>query len=548
MINSAKSEPTSLPMKDPLSHVWAKSTSNGRDGESLTAHTANVLARLAAWRDRYPDLSTHTSRSDLWDLASWACTLHDLGKVAPGFQAMLRGGPAYPHRHEALSLVAVGWLDVDEATMGLVAAGVATHHRDRSVIFEMYPAASDAVAALLDQLDGEEAAVREWLGRRLIDPSRWGFASLPAIRSEPPRSAFDRAMMALELLAADLEGSSATVPDSLAARMVRGLVLLADHAGSAHQRLTHARSVESVAAFRSQLGPEWVPYDHQAAAATAGGNVLLVAPTGSGKTEAAFLWAAHQREQATGAPVLFYVLPYRASLNAMHARILERYAVPRDAVVLQHASATAALYKYLLEQKTYTVESATRVARNAENLGRLMTAPRLGDSGRSIEDFQGDEISGLVVVEDDARLVLVALGDGDTFSQDHAQPVGSGTAKHFHPCSCRWRSMRLVPYTGTISSPRMPMVIAVRHSARRNPMRRRAGSGGIISWRIASNTTLNRASYFCSSLSSFRARSLCVRASSRKRTKARTIWMLAATATRLLSTEASMSAPCSVNA
>src|ERR1044071_2055786 len=100
-------------VSDRLAHVWAKSPSPGaQQGEPLAGHTANVLARLASWRARYPQLPKHTSCPDyLWDIAAWACLLHDVGKVARGFQTMLRDGPRFPHRHEVLSLVAVGWLD-----------------------------------------------------------------------------------------------------------------------------------------------------------------------------------------------------------------------------------------------------------------------------------------------------------------------------------------------------------------------------------------------------------------------------------------------------
>src|SRR5262249_32688092 len=61
--------------------------------------------------------------------------------------------------------------------------------------------------------------------------------------------------------------------------------------------------------------------------------------------------------------------------NAMHARIPSRYGVDRSAVTLQHASATAALYSYLLTQKGYTADQAARAAKHEQNLARLMTAP-----------------------------------------------------------------------------------------------------------------------------------------------------------------------------
>ena len=71
---------------------------------------------------------------------------------------------------------------------------------------------------------------------------------------------------------------------------------------------------------------------------------------------------------------------------------------------------------------------------------------------------------------------------------------------------------------------------------------------GAISFRITPKTTLNLASYFRSNVFSFRTSSVCAMTSRRRRTKARMISMLAATAGLLLSTLDSMATPCSVNA
>ncbi len=361
-------------MTDPLGHVLAKSAAGSEPAETLTSHTRQVLARLAGWRARYPALPRHTARADLWDLAAWACLLHDVGKTARGFQAMLRGGPSFSHRHEALSLVAVGWLDAQDEAVALVAAGVATHHRDCEFIFRTYPPRSTQVSELVEELGGQESAVAEWLRTAVIDLGSYGFAALPPLRAVEAADAFYGAMRLLNSLSNQLAGQSAVTPLALAARAVRGLVVLSDHAASAHESLAQAPVLDTVAGFRAQLGASWVGHAHQERSAQAVGHALLVAPTGSGKTEAALLWAAHQRQVAAGKPSVFYLLPYRASLNAMHARIAGRYAVSGDAVVLQHASATASLYRYLLEDKGYEATDAHRVAKHATNLGKLMTA------------------------------------------------------------------------------------------------------------------------------------------------------------------------------
>lgn len=368
-------------MVDVLTHVWAKSPSaDSSAGERLAAHTANVVARLASWRERYPVLPSHTAMPDvLWDIAAWACVLHDVGKIARGFQQMLRGGSVFDHRHEVLSLVAVGWLDLPQAQRELLAAGVATHHYDLPAILERYPYNSSARAKLLAECSPDDyGALRRWLsGEGVPDVTRWGFAPLPALRQLPPEEGLAEAMRALVSLGERTERLDATHREALSACAIRGLVTLADHAGSAHEHHGQAPSLVSAGLLLQHLEKSgWSSFwPHQRACSHVDGHALLIAPTGSGKTEAALFWAARQRERGPGQPPIFYVLPYRASLNAMRARFSQKYGLPDGAVVLQHAKATADLYTRLTAEKGYTSERALRTARHEQNLGRLMTAP-----------------------------------------------------------------------------------------------------------------------------------------------------------------------------
>ncbi|GAB6395150.1 MAG: CRISPR-associated helicase/endonuclease Cas3 [Bacteroidales bacterium] len=61
-------------------------------------------------------------------------------------------------------------------------------------------------------------------------------------------------------------------------------------------------------------------YPHQKAASQTEGNVILTAPTGSGKTESAMLWLQKQM-QVSGQGRVFYILPFTASINAMYERL-----------------------------------------------------------------------------------------------------------------------------------------------------------------------------------------------------------------------------------
>lgn len=380
---------------DWMEHIRAKSVAFG--GETLAEHTWEVLKKLAELRALRPTLPALADVPRLWHCLFWACFLHDFGKVARGFQARLNGGPPWRHRHEVLSLAFLDWiapgLAGDEQTW--VLAAIASHHRDAEDIARLYPdleddplapllaeVDADAVTALWRWVDECAAAWRDALG---FDAGEVGTIPLP-----PLASAVEMVMaQGVRRARAWLYRYSDWIDDLPRAAdrvrvlgvILRGITTSADHMASAHlarvpppvQESWEDLAARILAPLRAQ-DPSIEPYAHQrASAAAAGRSALLIAPTGSGKTEAALYWALGDGK--TPLTRLFYALPYQASMNAMFDRLRDpdRGFGPQ-AVGLQHGRALQALHARLLQSEEGVVAAAA-AARWERNLNTLHARP-----------------------------------------------------------------------------------------------------------------------------------------------------------------------------
>ena len=335
-----------------------------RPGERLTAHTLEVIDRVA----QLAALRPLPAYPRLYDRLAWAALLHDGGKLAAGFQrGLLSRKQRWGLRHETLSLAFVDWFAFHPADRAPVLAAIATHHRDAPWLLDRYRArpdpADDLTHALIAELD--PALAQEWyIWLRDVGGPRCG---APPMRpfAMPTAATIRDALDALEAWIMPLLTEGAAHPDFAEAVLLRGGMLLADHAGSARTRPLTPPRIDRDAIARV-TGPQ--PYPHQRACADrADQALLLIAPTGAGKTEAALAWAAGQP-----APRLIYLLPYRASMDAMTRR-LGQYTAAAD-VGVQHGRALQSLYRALLDEGR-TAPDAAREAAARLNVARLHAYP-----------------------------------------------------------------------------------------------------------------------------------------------------------------------------
>ena len=378
-----------------MSHLWAKSK-----GAPLLSHLTDVCRQAARFRNAYRPEWRLKDGSNLNRILAYASLMHDFGKIHPAFQIALRDkNKPFKNRHEVLTLAFLGWLKIPENEVAWVAATIATHHKGWPEIdarFQNSASENTDLGKLCRGIpDTDTKLLWEVLAhsRDLFGDCEWAFFepyALEAFVIPDFGGRIENILDRLRNFFRNPKGHSAgplrpgakvtrdwTTP--LAAVHTRGWMLSADHLASFGPQPIERRFQDRNEVDALYSGFQWRP--HQVDVAAHRGSAVLIAPTGSGKTEAGLLWAARQAELgATGR--LCILLPYQASLNAMQRRLVEKVdprAVPdpsrwNEIVGLVHGRAARHLYEAFL-QADHAPASAELHARKKNDLARLFAAP-----------------------------------------------------------------------------------------------------------------------------------------------------------------------------
>jgi CRISPR-associated endonuclease/helicase Cas3 len=339
---------SSLHQPDPaLAVVLAKSASHSGKGraETLTEHSAATRDAALAVARRIGTAGKIADYPSFWQWAEWSALLHDAGKVAAGFQLQLKSrGIIWGERHEVLSLAYVDLLTASfpEEDRAMIAAGVLFHHRCLNELSAKYPTEPELEGRWEKKFGFNPTPDPGWPKAQLTQALHAGLlawlagqlgAAIPA--SGGPKL-WQRARAVFT--AAEERWGDVSDADGLIAVLLQGAVTLADRSASA--------DVELDAVIPLPFGyidtlPE--PYPHQAEAAATDGHLLLLSPTGSGKTESGLGWASRQMETMPGQPRLVWLLPYRASIDAIRDRFADYFGCEADGIGVLHATTAATL-------------------------------------------------------------------------------------------------------------------------------------------------------------------------------------------------------------
>ena len=148
---------------------------------------------------------------------------------------------------------------------------------------------------------------------------------------------------------------------------MRALLQAADHIASSSVNDIPTYKLLALKYFQPEKDGVFYPFRHfQEIMQSWEGSVLLHAPTGSGKTEAALSWIYANQEKNSR---LVYLLPYTASINAMVNRL--RKVFGRERVIAQHSKSLNFIFDELCNEISNEKTNYRIVQEKARNINSL---------------------------------------------------------------------------------------------------------------------------------------------------------------------------------
>ncbi|MCF8458179.1 MAG: CRISPR-associated helicase Cas3' [Bacteroidales bacterium] len=295
---------------------------------SLKQHIDECLLVYESLKKAFGRLPVN-DQNRFWKLIRLGIIFHDLGKSHSGFQKVLKGNPRdwYHQRHELFSAPFVDHLDLPIEDKLLIKLIVAGHHKDFNFLFDHiqhgYKTGEDLFSFGEDgKLDWDEET--EKLNFKFIKTFLKDYSiSMDSNLLNPPFVEIK------EYAHKPVNTSNINFQELL---LAAGALKQCDHSASAGIFKVNILEEKH---FDFLYNTQWMPYFHQNRASEISGNIVLTAPTGSGKTEASLMWL-HKQMKENGQGRTFYILPFTASINAMFERLDEKMQGNNEIVGVVH--------------------------------------------------------------------------------------------------------------------------------------------------------------------------------------------------------------------
>ena len=350
--------------------------------ETLKEHTENCLAVYNSLRERMPFLADIANNPNFFEHLFYAVALHDFGKAATGFQQQLTDGKRWNYRHEILSAGFVAGIQLSQTAKQAIALAILTHHKDIGTLVDRYPSWPETNPDFLTWQGKINELTPNWQVLMKIQEQVLCWCPTAKCTWTPVNTTDQLVNAYRDFLIPyfnDYQDYELTPLHGTYGMLLRGCMIACDHLASAGKNEIHTalanletsltKQVEKKAEQNQVQFQGWSRFQQDSGETV--GQLLLSAPTGSGKTEAALLWSDNNQSETLGNRV-FYVLPYTASINAMYNRL--KKLVYDDKIGMLHGKAAYFVYQQLVD-RDYTPQDAAVSARQDVDLTRKICRP-----------------------------------------------------------------------------------------------------------------------------------------------------------------------------
>ncbi len=300
---------------------------------TLEQHIRDGLRILEQLKSCIPNVPQLNAKYSFWDTLKTCIICHDLGKAHQEFQKLLKGRSNNWNyqRHELFSLPFTDNLEKEPKTKELVKYTIAGHHKDYETLFKFLDKNYDNGTDDPFGFDFEEEEKVSFKDEFLRNVSHEKVEQI--LNTFNVGQTKTKIKSPYDFIKAYLKNPITSTHQNFSSLLLlAGAFKQCDHLSSAGIEKLESLNTSD---FNFLHNCKYDLYAHQKKSSVSTGNVILTAPTGSGKTEASFLWLEKQISKY-GQGRVFYILPYTASINAMYERLTKELGSKEEKVGLVH--------------------------------------------------------------------------------------------------------------------------------------------------------------------------------------------------------------------
>jgi len=351
-----------------------------KDGTTLEEHIDDCLRILFSLNEKISILEDISELSNFRELLILAILFHDFGKIHHEFQKLLRNEDNNWHsqRHEIFSVMFSNKLDLPDEFLILIKKIILAHHKSFDYFKQHYMSKEELTSELFyiqNQNNSKNFHPKDIFATikqiPLCDINKTLNFIIKKITENKIKINFKKVIIdeinnPIEEIVFKKEGLIFKSKIYFQNLFLLGTLKICDHYGSAGIKYLPILNIKHFQ-FLNKINE---PYNHQMESWNTTNNTILIAPTGSGKTECALGWLKNQILEQNSQ--VYYILPFTASINAMHKRLtndLENNK-PEDAEIvgINHGKLT----QYLANLEEYSSENYTKLYKKKDLYKKLV--------------------------------------------------------------------------------------------------------------------------------------------------------------------------------